>query len=113
MQEDGSIVGVPKSLLRWVCFFVDILSFVGIILAATSRGHRRLGDMAAKTYVVTKEAVGRPIVLLAVPGPAVGMPPPPVPGPQPQWDASRGTYVQWDPATGRYLTWDEPTHTWR
>jgi uncharacterized RDD family membrane protein YckC len=112
VQEDGSNVGVPKSLLRWVCFFVDIF-LVGIILAATSRGHRRLGDMAAKTYVVTKEAVGRPIVLLAVPGPAVGMPPPPVPGPQPQWDASRGTYVQWDPATGRYLTWDEPSHTWR
>jgi len=108
VQEDGSIVGVPKSLLRWICFFVDIF-FVGIILASTSRGHRRLGDMAASSYVVTKEAVGQPIVLPALPGPPQGA----MPVDQPQWDPARGTYVQWDPATGRYLTWDEPSRTWR
>jgi uncharacterized RDD family membrane protein YckC len=108
VQEDGSVVGVPKSLLRWICFFVDIF-FVGIILASTSRGHRRLGDMAACSYVVTKEAVGRPIVLPALPG----APPGAMPVTQPQWDPARGTYVQWDPVTGRYLTWDEPTRTWR
>jgi uncharacterized RDD family membrane protein YckC len=108
VQEDGTIVGIPKSLVRWICFFVDIF-FVGIILASTSRGHRRLGDMAAKSYVVTKEAVGQPIVLPALPGMTSGT----TAVDQPQWDASRGTYVQWDPAAGRYLTWDEPSRTWR
>jgi len=104
VKEDGSIVGIPGSLLRWLCFFIDIF-LVGIILVFTTTGHRRLGDMAAHSYVVTKEAVGRPIVVpaIAVTAPAV----------QPQWDASRGTYVQWDPAAGRYLTWDEPSRTWR
>jgi uncharacterized RDD family membrane protein YckC len=121
VREDGSNAGVGKSLLRFICWFVDIF-LVGIILIFTSRGHRRLGDMAAGTYVVNKEAVGRPIVLPAVPG-AAGVPAgygaypgygvPPAAGPQPQWDATRGTYIQWDPATGRYLTWDEPTRTWR
>lgn len=70
VREDGSIVGIPKSLLRWLCFFVDIF-FVGIILASTTRGHRRLGDMAAHSYVVTKDAVGRPVVLPSVSGPVI------------------------------------------
>jgi len=108
VKEDGSIVGIPGSLLRWVCFFVDIF-FVGIILASTTRGHRRLGDMAASSYVVTKEAVGHPIALPALPGP----PPGAMPVSQPQWDAARQTYVQWDPVSGRYLVWDEPSRTWR
>jgi uncharacterized RDD family membrane protein YckC len=68
VQEDGSVVGIPRSLLRGLCFFVDIF-FVGIVLASTTRGHRRLGDMAAHSYVVTKEAVDHPIV---VPAPNVG-----------------------------------------
>jgi uncharacterized RDD family membrane protein YckC len=70
VQEDGSVVGIPKSLLRWLCFFVDIL-VVGIILASTTRGHRRLGDSAAHTYVVTKEAAGHPIVLPNITGPVI------------------------------------------
>jgi uncharacterized RDD family membrane protein YckC len=101
VSEDGSIVGVPRSLLRGLLWFVDIV-IVGLVLALTTRGHRRLGDMAAGTYVVTKHAVGSPIVIPAAPG--TGMP---------AWDPSRGTYVQWDPATARYLAWDQATQTWQ
>ena len=56
--------GVPKSLVRWIVFAVDgplSLFLCGIITSATSRGHRRLGDMSAQTYVVAKDAVGHPI----------------------------------------------------
>jgi uncharacterized RDD family membrane protein YckC len=70
VREDGSIVGIPKSLLRWLCFFVDIF-FVGIILASTTTGHRRLGDMAAHSYVVNKEAVGRPIAFPSISDPVI------------------------------------------
>ena len=124
VKEDGSTVGIPRSLLRGLLWFIDLF-IVGIVLAATTRGHRRLGDMAASTYVVRKDAVGAPIVIPS-PGAAMagayapggygvpGMPGAPgAPGPQPQWDPSRGAYVQWDPSTGRYLTWDEPSRTWR
>jgi hypothetical protein len=38
---------------------------VGFIVALTSRGHRRVGDMAAKTFVVGGQYMGYPV---AVPG---------------------------------------------
>ena len=64
VKDDGSVQGVPKSLLRWIVFAVDgplSLFLCGIITSSTSRGHRRLGDMSAHTYVVAKDAVGQPI----------------------------------------------------
>ena len=64
VKADGSMQGVPKSLLRWLVFAVDgplSLFLCGIITSSTSRGHRRLGDMSAQTYVVAKESVGEPI----------------------------------------------------
>ena len=63
VKEDGSVVGVGRSLVRWILFLVDgplTLFLCGIITSATSRGHRRLGDMAAGSYVVGKEFAGRP-----------------------------------------------------
>jgi uncharacterized RDD family membrane protein YckC len=64
VKADGSLQGVPKSLLRWLVFAVDgplSLFLCGIITSSTSRGHRRLGDMSAQTYVVARESVGEPI----------------------------------------------------
>ena len=64
VKGDGSLQGVPKSLVRWIVFLVDgplSLFLCGIITSATSSGHRRLGDMSAQTYVVAKDAVGQPI----------------------------------------------------
>jgi uncharacterized RDD family membrane protein YckC len=66
VKEDGTLQGVPKSLLRWLVFAVDgplSLFLCGIITSATSQGHRRLGDMSAHTYVVAKESVGEPITI--------------------------------------------------
>jgi uncharacterized RDD family membrane protein YckC len=66
VKEDGSVQGVPKSLLRWLVFAVDgplSLFLCGVITSSTSRGHKRLGDMAAGTYVVAKESVGSPVRL--------------------------------------------------
>src|SRR5258706_551884 len=93
-----------------VATFAFILIFVPL-LSLLSKGHRRLGDMAAGTYVVAIASVGRPVVF-AGPAPLyasaprpMGAPPPPPPQSQPQWDPARNTYVQWDPASGRYLEW--------
>jgi uncharacterized RDD family membrane protein YckC len=112
VKEDGSIAGIPRSLLRGLLWFIDIF-VVGLVLMLTQRGHRRLGDMAAGTYVVSKNAVGSPIVLPAPQGAYPYQPGTPMQGQQAQWDPARNAYVQWDPASGRYLTWDEPSQTWR
>lgn len=146
VDADGRIANMGKSLLRWLLFAVDgpfSLFLCGLLTSLLSKGHRRLGDMAAGTYVVARQSVGQPIGLAGAPSPygaplpmygapppppygapppSYGAPPPPsygAPPPSPptggapQWDASRGAYVQWDPATGRYVAWDPATQTWR
>jgi hypothetical protein len=88
--EDGRPPGIGRALIRWLLLIVDGLcaGLVGFIVALTNKGHRRVGDMAAKTYVVGKEHVGGPIV---VPGatPAYagypGGPGGPAGGPGPGW----------------------------
>ena len=76
VKADGSIVGIPKAFVRWILLIVDGqpcgLPLVGFITGLTTQGHQRVGDMAAKTFVVTRAAVGSPI---AVPG--LTAPPPP------------------------------------
>jgi hypothetical protein len=66
VREDGKRIGIGRSLLRWLLFWVDgpiTLFLCGIITSATSRGHRRLGDMAAGSYVVGKADAGQPVVV--------------------------------------------------
>ena len=66
VKADGSIVGVPKSLVRWLLFAVDgplTLFLYGTIKSSTSPGHQRLGDVTARTYVIGKADVGRPVVV--------------------------------------------------
>jgi uncharacterized RDD family membrane protein YckC len=127
VREDGSVPGIGKALVRWLLLVVDALPcipLVGFITALTTQGHRRVGDMAAKTFVVRSTAAGRPI---AVPGLTVapggpgaagvgdvgyGVGPPTVPTQAPQWDPARGTYIQWDATQQRWLQWDESTRTW-
>jgi len=53
-------------MLRWLLWWVDgpiTLFLCGIITSATSRGHRRVGDMAADSYVVAKADAGQPVML--------------------------------------------------
>ena len=86
-----------RTLMLWipdsVCFGV-----VGLITASTTKSHRRVGDMAAGTYVVKKTSVGYPVVSAVsspvyfgtlqpqwAPPPAGGGYGMPMPTAQPQW----------------------------
>ena len=113
VQEDGRPPGFVKALLRWLLWIVDgfpyfIPGLVGFITGLTTPGHRRVGDMAAKTFVVRKEVAGSPV---AVPGvtasPTAGVPwgtaPPPPPG---SVGTDRGWGTPPDPASSG---WASPT----
>ncbi|MGQ0825113.1 MAG: RDD family protein [Actinomycetota bacterium] len=54
VRPDGQIAGFGAMFVRWLCLWtVDGFCFlVGLITALVSRGHRRVGDMLAGTYVV-------------------------------------------------------------
>ena len=58
--------GVGRHALRWILLIVDtvpwivIVPLTGLILGLASKGHRRVGDFAAKTLVVDKKHVGTP-----------------------------------------------------
>ncbi|MCQ3808726.1 MAG: RDD family protein, partial [Acidimicrobiia bacterium] len=64
--------GVHKHLLRWVLWVVDAFPWflpvplTGLIFSLVSRGHRRVGDFAAKTLVVDKKYVGIPTLVPGV-----------------------------------------------
>lgn len=64
--EDGRIANVGWAALRWVILIVDGIIcglLPGVVLVASTKGHRRLGDMAASTFVVRKDDVGRPVLV--------------------------------------------------
>jgi uncharacterized RDD family membrane protein YckC len=66
VTDSGGRIGIPRSIVRWLVFAVDgplSLFLCGIITSAVSRGHRRLGDMAANTYVVGRGDAGREVVI--------------------------------------------------
>lgn len=66
VRPDGTHIGIGRSLLRWLLFWVDgplTLFLCGIISSSVSRGHRRVGDMAADSYVVAKRDAGAPVSL--------------------------------------------------
>ena len=62
MEDGSSPPGAGPAFIRNILLIVDGLfcGLIGLILMLTQDGHRRLGDMAAKTYVVGKEHVGLP-----------------------------------------------------
>jgi uncharacterized RDD family membrane protein YckC len=64
-KNTGRQVSFGKNLLRWIVGIFDAgCCFpVGLIMVLTTKGHRRLGDMAANTLVVNKESVGTPPVV--------------------------------------------------
>ena len=64
VDPDGRKPGLGRALLRWLVFAVDgplSLFICGIVTSSVSSGHRRLGDMAAGTYVIGKADAGRPV----------------------------------------------------
>jgi uncharacterized RDD family membrane protein YckC len=131
VREDGQKAGLLKCLIRWLMWIVDGLPFaalVGFIVALTSSGHRRVGDMVAKTFVVRSTSVGQPVFVPGVTAPptittaagttpwitpdAGAVAPPPTAKPGPQWDEARGTYIQWDPEQRAWMQWDEAGRIW-
>lgn len=59
IHADGTTVGLPSSLLRNLMRFADFLPFAygfGLCFMALDRDFRRLGDLAAGTLVVYREA---------------------------------------------------------
>jgi hypothetical protein len=120
--EDGRKAALWRVLVRWLMWVVDGLPFAGLvafITGLTTTGHRRVGDMVAKTYVVPKEAMGHPVAVPGVITPYastggawVGAHPPPTAKPGPQWDEARGTYIQWDPEAKAWMQWDDTAKRW-
>jgi uncharacterized RDD family membrane protein YckC len=74
---DGRPLGVGKALLRSVAGVVDYfpccLPIVGFTTVLVTKGHRRVGDLAADSYVVGAEGFGLPVQL---PGPPLPVQPP-------------------------------------
>ena len=147
VNPEGGAPGPVKALIRHVLLIVDMLSYsihglLGLILALTGDNHTRIGDRAAKTFVVGKNDVGRPIgagapamaadpygtpvgaaapAYGAAPAPGFGAAPDafsgppttPMAGPVPEQAAApSGSEPQWDPARNAYIQWDAAQGTW-
>jgi uncharacterized RDD family membrane protein YckC len=64
---EGAAIGTTRSLVRSLCWAADGFPYllgpvVGGVAMVSSRGHRRLGDLAADSYVVAADAAGRPVL---------------------------------------------------
>lgn len=110
VDKNGRRCGPIKSMIRSMLWVVDaapwfIPGLVGFVTGLTSTGHRRVGDMAASTYVVAKSSVGTPISV----GGATGIPNYAPTGPQ----SAYGTAWAPNPAAPVSTpmgqpTWDSP-----
>ncbi|HEV8298361.1 MAG TPA: RDD family protein, partial [Acidimicrobiales bacterium] len=67
--DDGRLCGFWRSMLRWILWSADGqpcgVPIVGLIVGLASKGHRRVGDLAARTLVVHHRDVG---IVPVVPG---------------------------------------------
>ncbi len=133
-QDTGAPIGPAKALVRWLVSIVDFgcCFLIGGITVLVTKGHRRLGDMAAQSLVVDRRDLGRPPVVpgLTTSAPTPSWPPPAPAAPAPSWpppapaapappappaygpaDAARATpgVPQWDPARGAYLVSEAQT----
>ena len=132
VKEDGTRAGIGWNLLRQIVGVVDgfCCGIVGLAVANSSKGHRRIGDMAASTYVVQKSAMGAPIQVPGVaptayapvpagaawgqPAPGWGAPAGPAPSADgPTWDVARNAYIQYDREVGAWVQWDDHVKAWR
>src|SRR4030088_3747571 len=110
MREDGSRPGIGRGVLRWVLLIVDDFPYIipmltGFIVALSNERRRRVGDMAAGTFVVRAGTAGVPVpndransVAAPPPGARPPAPGPPHPPPPPGGAAPRAAPP---PARGR------------
>lgn len=142
VDEQGQPIGIGKGFVRSIVGIVDYipccLPLVGLITMFTTKGHRRVGDMAAKTYMVDGSHQG-PVIVPGVTTPAAApygasaAAPYGAPGAAPyatpgamgaqaaspggpagdaQWDAQRNAWIRWEAAQESWLEWDEQTQQW-
>ena len=92
--------------MRTIAWILDALTcglpIIGGVAMVSTKGHRRLGDMIAGTYVVTKSSVGQPITG-AAPMPGAGAAPgawgaPPAPGWPPAGPGASPAGNPWNPS---------------
>jgi uncharacterized RDD family membrane protein YckC len=104
----GRPCGIGRATVRWLLIIVDAIPYffpiVGLATGLASDGNRRVGDMAAQTYVVRRSAVGHPVRPGTAAQPA-GFGPP-------QWDPRLEAYVCWDAARQVWLRWDAGSGRW-
>jgi len=146
VDAEGQPLGVGMGLVRSLAGSVDYIPccfpVVGFVMVLVGT-HRRVGDLAARSYVVRAEHAGRPLAIEGSPEPVPPVPPvvatstepvpmgsglpaapptapPPVDAPpapadptQPQWDETRQAYIQWDPVGRRWMQFDQATQSWR
>ena len=100
VDRGGNLCGMGKAVIRTIIGYFELgfCFLIGLITALVSKNHRRLGDMAADTYVVRAESVGVPITG-AAPG---GYPPPGYP---PSWGASQAPPGTWTPPPAGQQQW--------
>lgn len=121
VRADGTKARFWQILVRQLLMLVDtlIFSLVGLISMLTSRGHQRVGDMVAKTYVVRRSSMGAPLEIpeKAPRAPATWAPPgaggPPPHPDGPHWDPHRQTWIRYDRGAEHWTMWDEWRRDWR
>ena len=136
VDAEGRRAGMLKSLIRTLLWVVDAvtcgLPIVGGVMIVSNQGHRRVGDLAAGTYVVDRRQVGHPLQVPATaagwagppPGTAYGQPSwpsqpgwpaqPPAPTAEgPIWDDARDTYIQYDRPRSQWVEWDDREKRWK
>lgn len=139
VREDGRPPGLAKAFVRWLLWIVDAFPYfvplLGPIVALTTQGHRRVGDMVAKTFVVRRSAAGSPVAvpgLTAAPpmavsysttGPWAGPSQAPADPGTAGWAApgvggapvpppAQAGGPQWDAARNTYIQWDPAQARW-
>jgi uncharacterized RDD family membrane protein YckC len=129
VTAQGQRAGFGRNLVRWALLIVDAACcfLPGLLTSFNTKGHRRVGDLVAGTYVVHRSAEGH---LLHIPGHlhvkgrheyGTFGPAPVAPEPTlgtgggidaPVFDPSRNTYVRYDQGTGLWFQWDDITQSW-
>jgi uncharacterized RDD family membrane protein YckC len=116
VDDQGNVARFGPMLLRWLFLAVDGLCVVlGLVVAAASTPHRRIGDHVASTYVIGRVDEGQPVRRDVQSSAAAAY----APYAQattnqnaPVWDPARGAWVSFDPRTNVWLRYDDAAKQW-
>ncbi len=119
VNAQGGPCGIGRAFVRTLLLIVDnfFCFLVGLLVAALTHPHRRVGDMVAGTYVVALADVGRPLdappqqpypYAYAQAGPPGWVPPGVAPPPAPGWGTTPPTAPGWGAPPPPPPTWGAP-----